>query len=198
MILRILRGGAGPGIAGTSSGRVQVDAGQECGEFGGGHLEAVGPDGRESESPAFKPLGPDGHPIAVPMEDLDAIAPLVDEDEEMTGEGIESQAARRQGGQAVKALAHVGRSFGEVDADRGAQSEHGCPSTTAMRWRRVWGSNPGATAIRRPLDRMSSRWGPEAVLGGMGSGRIATGRKRWSALAEGRSSLGMRSAGAGW
>jgi hypothetical protein len=56
MILRILNGGARPRVAGTSPGRIQVDAGQEGGEFGGGHLEAVGPGGRQAEGPAFEPL----------------------------------------------------------------------------------------------------------------------------------------------
>ncbi len=156
-ILRILKRSYGPGVADAPSGRVQVDAGQEGGEFGGGHLDAIGGGGRNAEGSALESLGPDGQTIAVPIQDLDAIATLVDEDEEMTGEGIERQAARCQGGQAVEALAHVGRFFGEVNADRGAQSEHGRSSTTAMRRRRVWGSNPGATAIRRPLERMSSR-----------------------------------------
>ena len=83
----------GPGVADPPPGRVQVDAGQQGGEFGGGHLDAIGPGGREAEGPAFEPLGPDGQAVAVPIQDLDAIAPLVDEDEEMTGEGIEGQAA---------------------------------------------------------------------------------------------------------
>ena len=98
-ILRILKGSAGPGVADPPSGRVQVDAGQEGGEFGGGHLDAIGRGGREAEGPAFESLGPDGQAVAVPIQDLDAIASLVDEDEEMTGEGIEGQAARCQGGQ---------------------------------------------------------------------------------------------------
>ena len=51
-----------------------------------------------------KSLGPDGQAIAVPIQDLDAIAALVDEDKEMTGEGVERQAARCQGGQAVEAF----------------------------------------------------------------------------------------------
>ena len=33
-------------------------------------------------------LGPDGQTIAVPVQDLDAIATLVDEDKEMTREGV--------------------------------------------------------------------------------------------------------------
>ena len=90
---RDFEAGAGAGIAGPPPGGVQVDAGQERGEFGGGHLDAIGPGGREAEGPALEPFGPDGQAVAVPIEDLDAIAPLVDEDEEMTGEGIEGQAA---------------------------------------------------------------------------------------------------------
>src|SRR5271156_818672 len=83
-------------------------------------------------------LGPNRHAISVPIKDLDAITTFVDEDEEMAGEGIESHAARREGGQTVAAFAHVGRFRGEVHTDCGAQSEHGHSSTTAMRRRRVW------------------------------------------------------------
>src|SRR5262245_21047689 len=121
-------------------------------------------------------LGPDGQPVAVPIEDLDAIPSLVEEDEEMTGEGIPGQ-GRSQGGEPVEALAHVGRLCREIDADGGAQSEHRRPSTTAMSWRSVWGSNPGGRAMRRPSGRMGSRWGREAVIERIGWGRMVTGRK---------------------
>jgi hypothetical protein len=91
--LRILRGSTGSAVADTPSGRIQVDAGQEGGQFRGGHLDAIGRGGRDAEGPAFESFGPDGQSVAVPIQDLDAIAALVDEDEEMTGEGIEGQAA---------------------------------------------------------------------------------------------------------
>ena len=94
--LRILRVSLGPGIADPASGRVQVDAGEQSGDFGGGHLDTIGLGGRQAEGPAFEPFGPDGQPVAVPIKDLDAIAPLVDEDEEMTGEGIELEAIADQ------------------------------------------------------------------------------------------------------
>ena len=99
--------------------------------------------------------------------------------------GSRARATCDQGGEAVEALAHVGRFFGEVDADGGAESEHGRSSTTAMSWRRVWGSKPGATAIRRPLLRSSSRGCREAAaaVAGMGSVRRVTGRK-WAAASE--------------
>src|SRR5882757_1167013 len=119
--LRILKGSTGTGVADTPSGRVQVDTGQEGGEFGGGHLDADGPGGRDTEGSSFKSLGPNHHAISVPIQDLDAITTLVDEDEEMAGEGIESQATRREGGETVEALAHVGRFDRDVHANRGAQ-----------------------------------------------------------------------------
>ena len=53
-ILRILKGSAGPGVADPPPGRVQVDAGEERGEFGGGHLDAIGPAARDAEGPAFE------------------------------------------------------------------------------------------------------------------------------------------------
>jgi hypothetical protein len=107
------------------------------------------------------------------------------------------QAACCAVGGAVETLARVGGMAGEVNADRGAQSEHGRSSTTAMRRRSVWGSNPQVTAIRRPLERMSSRWDWEAGIDRIGSARMVTGRKWWSALAAERSSLGAGSDGRG-
>src|ERR1700722_15018652 len=173
--LRILKGSNGPRVAVSPSGGVQVDAGQERGEIGGGHLDAAGGGMRDAVGAALEPLGPDGQTITIPVQDLDAIPSLVDEDEEVAGEGIELEGTRDQGGETVEALSHIGRLLGEVHTDGGAQSEHGRSSTTAMSWRRVWGSKPGATAIRRPLVRHSSRACREAAV--VGSGRMVTGRK---------------------
>ena len=49
-------GGDGPRVAVPPSGRVQVDAGQERGKFGGGHLDATGGGVRKAEGAAFEPL----------------------------------------------------------------------------------------------------------------------------------------------
>src|SRR5205814_1569922 len=86
-ILRILEGCTGPGVAVPPSGRVQVDAGQERGELGGGHLDAPGRGERDAEGAALEPLGPDGQAIAVPVEERDAIPAVVVEDEELRGVG---------------------------------------------------------------------------------------------------------------
>src|SRR5205807_2307079 len=107
-LLRILEGCLGPRVAVPPSGRVQVDAGQQRGELGGGHLDATGRGVRDAEGAALEPLGPDGQAIAVPVQDLDAIAPLVEEDEEVAGEGIQREGTGDQGGEAVEALPHVG------------------------------------------------------------------------------------------
>src|SRR4051794_1687368 len=47
-------------------------------------------------------LGPNRQTVTIPVEDLDAIASLVDEDEEVAGEGIEREDARDQRGEAVE------------------------------------------------------------------------------------------------
>src|SRR4051812_30764976 len=122
-------------------------------------------------------LGPNRQTITIPVQDLDAIAALVDEDEEVAGEGIELEGTCDQRGETVETLPHIGRLLGEVHTDGGAQSEHGRSSTTAMSWRRVWGSKPGATAIRRPLPGSSSMGCRAAAVAEMGSGRMVTGRK---------------------
>jgi len=66
------------------------------------------------------------------VQDLDAIASLVEEDEEVSREGIELEGTGSQRGEAVKALAHVGGFSGEIDPDGCAQSEHRRSSTVSM------------------------------------------------------------------
>jgi len=127
-------------------------------------------------------LGPDGEPVAVPVEDLDAITSFVDEDEEVAGEGIEVEAGGQRE-EAVEALAHVGRGGGEVDADSGAHPEHEVSSRTARSRRKVSASKPGATAMRRPSARTSSMREGGGEIGGIGSGKMVTGTKWGLAVA---------------
>jgi hypothetical protein len=56
IIIRMLKGRGRPGITGPPPGRIEIDAGQEGGEFGGGHLDAIGPGGREAEGAALESL----------------------------------------------------------------------------------------------------------------------------------------------
>src|SRR5262245_53744460 len=137
-ILRILKRCVGPCVAVAPPGRVQVDTGQKRGEIGGGHLDPAVRGVGDAEGPAFESLRPDGQAVTVPIEHLDTIAPLVDKNEEVTGERIEGQRTSDQGGKTIEAFPHIGRIFGEVHPYGGAQSEHGVSSTTAMSWRRVW------------------------------------------------------------
>ena len=111
---------------------------------------------RDTEGTALEPLRPDGQAIAVPVEDLDPIPSLVDEDEEMAGEGIELEGTRDERGEAVEALSHVGRFFGEVNTDGGVVRTWSLLDD-GDELARVWGSKPGGTAIRRPLPKSSSR-----------------------------------------
>src|SRR5882757_11510923 len=131
-ILRIFNGCARSRVARSPSGRVEVDAGQECGEVGGGHLDAGGVGVGDAEGAAFQSFGPDGEAVAIPIQDLDAIAPFIEEDEEVSRERIELEGTGSQRGEAVKTLAHVGRFFGEINSDGRAQSEHRRSSTVSM------------------------------------------------------------------
>src|SRR6516165_2341825 len=150
-IAGISRGCRGSGVSVPPSCRVQVDAGQERGEFGGRHLDTAGRRVGNPIGSTLQSLRPNRQPVTIPPEDLDAIPTLVDENEEMTRERIEAKAGSNQGRKRVEALAHVGRFLGQVHAHRGAQTEYGRSSTTVMSRRRVWGSKPGVTAIRRPF-----------------------------------------------
>src|SRR3954454_24444295 len=102
-------------------------------------VPAISCKGARTGAVCFVLLGPDGEAVAVPVEDLEAVAAAVGEDEEVSGEGVELQDALSQRRQAVEALAHVSRLGGEVDADGGAQSEHGGASSTPRSRRRVSG-----------------------------------------------------------
>src|SRR5512142_2730471 len=55
-LFEILKGRGGPGVAGPAAGGAQVDASQQRGEIGGGHLDAAVDGGRDAEGPALKPL----------------------------------------------------------------------------------------------------------------------------------------------
>ena len=60
-ILRIVKRGFGTGVADAASRRIQIDPSQEGGEFGGGHLDAIGGGGRNTEGPASSRLSLASH-----------------------------------------------------------------------------------------------------------------------------------------
>ena len=121
IFVRISKWCGGASIAGPPPGGIEVDASQKAGEVGGGHLDAIGRGVGDAEGPAFESFGPDDQPVAVPIENLDSIATFVDEDEEVTGEGIEVEAGDK-GGEPVEAPAHVSGSGRDVHVDGGAQA----------------------------------------------------------------------------
>jgi hypothetical protein len=58
IILRILNGSFRPSVANAASGRIQIDASKESGEFGGRHLNAIGRNGWNAEGSAFETFDP--------------------------------------------------------------------------------------------------------------------------------------------
>ena len=64
-------------------------------------------------------LVPKGQAVAIPVEDLDAVAAAISEDEEVSRKWILADHVADQSGEAIKAVAHVGGFDGEEDAQRG-------------------------------------------------------------------------------
>src|SRR5262245_1853457 len=76
---------------------LQVHAVQRHSQVGGTDLDAMSVAGRwEDEATLFEPLVIDDQTIAVPEEDLEPVAALVAEDEEMAAERISGQAVPDQ------------------------------------------------------------------------------------------------------
>src|SRR3954462_1725409 len=107
-------------------------------------------------------------------------AAAVGEDREVPRERVLAEGVAGDPGQAVVALAEVDRGGGDEDPEGGRQADHGRAPMASRRRRRVSGSKPGATAIRRLLSRIrtSGSAGAAAGVGAVGSATSVTGRNR--------------------
>ncbi len=103
----------------------QIDARQQHGQLAGLKLNARARRlGRgQTERAFFEPLVPDGVPVGVPVENLEAILPAASEQEQVFGERIKPQRLADQRRQRIKALAHVGRSRAQVNTHARARVE---------------------------------------------------------------------------
>src|SRR3954471_18144976 len=71
----------------------QVDPGEDHGQLRRPEFDAVGFGGAgHLEASCLEPLVPDRQAITIEEEDLDAISPPIEEEEEMTGQGILAEA----------------------------------------------------------------------------------------------------------
>src|ERR1700761_1149008 len=96
------RGGRADGPEPPPSGRLEVDAGEDHGQLRRVQLDAVAIAGvGDLEAADFESLVPDGQPIMVEVEDLDAIPPAVDEEEEVAVEEVLAEALCDQAREAV-------------------------------------------------------------------------------------------------
>src|SRR5262245_36138894 len=88
---RCLRG-RGTTVAVPSPHAVPIHAVEQHGQLGGADLDAARSFGRrEVEGSLFQPLVPDGQPVAVPVQDLEPVAALVAEHEEMARQRVTRQ-----------------------------------------------------------------------------------------------------------
>jgi hypothetical protein len=81
---------------------------------------ASGLDRGHAEGPPPEPLVPQGVAVAVPVQDLDAIASLGSEDEEVAARRVEAGHLPGQLGEAIEATPHVDGGHGQPDPRRRA------------------------------------------------------------------------------
>src|SRR5580704_4388691 len=140
----------------------QIDTGKQCPEFGRSDLmtllgsDNTGAAERHRVRTFLQTLCPDREAVAIPVEDLDPVAPPVGEDEQMSAESVQLHRLSHQSVQAVKALAHVAGRSAEIDAHAGRQVHHQRSRSTFNTVRRVVASAPGAMRRRSPEARISS------------------------------------------
>jgi hypothetical protein len=110
---------------------LQVNALEDGGHLGGRDFDAIALGRWEAEDPSLQALRPNHVAVAVPMEDLDAIATPIEKNEEVTGEWILSDDRRGQGRQPVKPASHVGRRSGQENPDGRREADHDRCSKTS-------------------------------------------------------------------
>src|SRR5262245_63973503 len=100
-----------------------IDPLQDKLQIGAGHFDLRHVAGRrgEREGALFEALVEDGEPIAVPPEDLEAVARAIAKDEQMAGERIAAEEIADQPHEAVKAAPHSGMAGGDEHTHRGRQ-----------------------------------------------------------------------------
>ena len=103
--------------------------------------------GRPAEAAFFQSFSCDPEARTVEIEELDAVAALVGEDEEGIAGGGGLELVGGEGVEAVEGLAHVTRIEGEEDFESGAgEIQHGRPPFAA-RWLRKVAMNSAASGM---------------------------------------------------
>jgi hypothetical protein len=79
---------------------------------------------RHLETPGFESFVPDGEPVAVKVEQLDAIPATIEKEEEMAAQRVLPKAVVDKPAEAVKALSEVDISRAEKDPDSRGERNH--------------------------------------------------------------------------
>ena len=89
----------------------QVDAGEDQRQLGGSSSRSTPHRGAIAGSwnePGFESFVPDRQTITIPVEDLEAIAASIDEQEQVTGRRVLAEGGGHQPGERIKAFAEIG------------------------------------------------------------------------------------------
>jgi hypothetical protein len=147
---------------------LQFDAFEQEHQLGPGQFDAVfaGPDEGPFEGAGFEAFVVEGEPGEVPLQQFDAVAPAVDENEHVAAHDFLTELPADDPGQAVELFAHVGGAGVQIVALAGGETQH---DRAAMSWRRVPGGVPGGTSISTPFRPRSRSFGGLAVRGSTGT-----------------------------
>jgi len=160
------------------AGTAQIDAAQQRSELFDRDLKS--PRARfttgDGIAAFFQALGPDRESISVPIEDLEPVSSLVQEQIQMAGEGIQLEMIAHQRVQPIEAPAHVARAQTQVHAHAGRRVNHGRNASSTSR--SVAASTPLAMRSRSPLASSNSSG---AVLATVFSSANCTGSETDSA-----------------
>src|ERR1700675_883336 len=141
-------------IAFGTLGVLPVDAIEQHSQVRGTHADPALACGcrRELKGACLQAFVDDHEAVLVPVEQLDAITPLVAEDEYVPRERILLEMLANQFRQRVETFAQVGWVGRQPNAHGCRKAQHdGCSSSTASNCRKVAASKPGATrSVRLP------------------------------------------------
>ena len=154
----------------------QVDADQEQRQLFRRQLLRGALRGGPRARALLQALGAEPPAVAIPEEDLQAVAPGVGEGEEVARERVETERVADEPGEGVEGLAQVCGPDDEIDPCGPKEVQH--------RGRRLKssvnraGSAAGGTPSRQPLGATISGHSEDAILGTSDPGRIRTGTNR--------------------
>jgi len=125
--------------------------------------------------PLLQPLGKQAQALAIPLQQLDDVAPSAAKDEHVSREQGLGKSGLRQSGQTIKSFAHVGHSSGQPDPRSHRQADHPSAARICTMLRSSARSKPADKCTVAPATLISIAGRAEPKVACIEALRIATG-----------------------